>query len=169
MNDTTEVMEMHRGQPPTGGQVSEPPSATLPPTELSDDELREKMRAVREVATRKGFDKLFAPPVEIGTTTLLSDLHLVADAIPPEERVNTWEPTCLQCGTPLGYITATNYIAPGKTHCAACRGKGVEARLAASGISFREINQPLGALSNRDPDGKPYGDDYDRWLAFLRR
>jgi hypothetical protein len=142
---------------------NESPSATAEPT---DAELIAKMNAQREAAKARGLDKLYKPPAQIHTT-LPDDLRKVAEAFPPEP--DEWEPTCLRCRAPLGYVTKRNAYAVGRTECRECREGSLADRLQASGVSYREIDQPLEGLRNHDPDGRPYGPEYDRWLAFLKR
>lgn len=150
------------------------PSPMPPPSEPTDAELRAKMEQLREQARAQGLDRLFSEPVPVEVlnslasvnTKLVDDLALVAASTP---AVDTWEPTCVRCGADLGYTIRRGYYAQGMTECAVCREGSVAERLAASGISYREADRPLSALRNHDPDGKPYGPEYERWLAFLTR
>lgn len=146
-----------------------------PTPEPSDAELRAKMEQLREQAKAQGLDRLFSEPVPVDVlqslasvnTRLVDDLALVAASTPA--AADTWEPTCVRCGADLGYVTRRNSYVAGRTECGTCRAGSIAERLAASGISFREVDKPLSALRNCDPDGKPYGEEYERWLAFLRR
>lgn len=79
----------------------------------------------------------------------------------------TWEPPCLTCHEPIGYVAADGKYT-GATECASCRAGSVDRRMAASGISDRELDEPLDALKGVGPDGKPYT-DFDRWMAYLQR
>lgn len=110
----------------------------------------------------------------VGVTTLVDDLAVVAEAQRRAGFVDylggrdTWEPPCVACGNVIGYTCKLNtYVA--RTLCGACSGESMEDRLRSSGISFRELHQPLSALRNHDPEGRPYGHEYDRWLEFLQR
>ena len=130
----------------------------------TDDELREKLCRAREAA---GVSQSSArEPVQIATT-LREDLQRVAEESGPES--STWEPTCIRCSSPLGYIANRRAYHVGQTECDACRCASLENRLQASGIGVREIDQPLETLRPYDPDGKPYGQEYERWLVFLRQ
>lgn len=71
-----------------------------------------------------------------------------------------WEPECVRCQQPLGYRARKGSYGR-QTECRECRAGSVAARLEASGIGYREINQPLEALVSSGPE-------FDRWLAFLR-
>jgi DNA replication protein DnaC len=148
---------------------NESPSATAEP---SDAELIAKMNAQREAAKARGLDKLYRPAAQIATT-LDEDLRLLGEVEARKAQFlggpDTWEPECVTCKKPIGYTCAKGTYWKGRTLCDVCAGNSLEDRLEASGISFREIAQPLAALRNHDPDGKPYGEDYDRWLAFLKR
>lgn len=156
----------------TTNTTSANPSPMPPPNDPTDDELREKQRMVREEARRRGDDKLFAPARQIATT-LPDDLRLLADVDSKVAEVlsgsDSWEPECVTCHQPIGYTSKRGYYAENRTLCDRCRGDSLDDRLKASGISFREINQELSALRNHGPDGRPYGPEYDRWLAFLGR
>jgi hypothetical protein len=148
-------------------------STTLPPIDwpgctAADREADAiRSREIRERARATGADKLFAPTAPVGTTSLIRDLALVADAQPPGD--GTWEPECITCRTPMGVKARVGYYPAGLTQCAKCKEGSLDDRLRASGISFREINQPLAALRDHDPDGKPYGPEYSRYLEYLGR
>ena len=135
-------------------------------TEPTDEELLEKWNRLKALPEVRALDRAFAPLADVATS-LADDLGLLATSQGPQPE--TWEPECVSCRTGLGYVTKRNTYCAGRTECDACRGESLQERLRASGISFREIDQPLSALRNHDPAGVPYGAEYDRWLDYLGR
>lgn len=129
------------------------PSAAM--TEPTDEELIEKLRKAREIAASMGGMAEYVPERPRGL-----ELHALG------ESAATWEPPCLTCHEPIGYAAPDGkYLAA--TECAKCRAGSIAQRLAASGISDREITQPLDDLKPHAPDGRPY-EDYAKWMTYLR-
>jgi DNA replication protein DnaC len=92
--------------------------------------------------------------------------------------IDMWEPVCVGCGAALGYFAKANSYAAGKTNCDGCSKENLAARLKVSGISYREMRQPLEALVRPSDDPLSAGLDavalrardaeFSRYLTFLR-
>lgn len=110
-----------------------------------------KVAAARKRVTFVYSDLHEQPPkdfVPLGTAlrSAMSGLPLSPGEKGVKPAIEMWEPTCVSCGADLGYKARLSYYAPGRTLCADCSGKGLAARMKASGISHREIDAPLDAL-----------------------
>lgn len=140
----------------TSAEEDRRPSPSQAMIEPTDDELREKLRKAREIAAARGGMAPFVPEPPRGIQT-----HRLPDGIA------TWEPPCTNCHEPIGYLAPDGkYVVV--TECAKCRAGSIAARLAASGISHREISAELNALKPHGPDGKLYSEDWPRWMTYLR-
>lgn len=149
--------------------------------EGKDDEFyRERDRAARQ-RVKFVHDLEVQPVRDLVPITELSQAHVPAvdGEVTLLHPVGRWEPKCVSCGALLGYMTREGSYVAGKTECASCRAGSLEARLRASGISYREMLEPLDALVRPvdDPecqalDAKTLRErtaEFDRYLAFLRR
>jgi hypothetical protein len=133
-----------------------------PLPEPSDEQLRALQESARAEAKRKGVFDLPATPIAE-----------IVRRVPTVDRLESggddddlWQPPCVTCKEPIGYRCRTKtYLA--QTECASCAAGSVSVRLEASGISFSERDEPLAALKPHGSDGKPYGDDWTRYMAFL--
>lgn len=125
-------------------------------TDPTEEELREKLRRAREIAQGMGGMVPFIPE---------QPRDITPHRLP--QTAATWDPPCTACREPIGYTAPEGkYI--GTTECASCRQGSVAARLAASGITHREINARLDDLKPHGPDGRRYSEDWPRWMEYLR-
>lgn len=147
--------------------------------EWTDERLREHADAARQRVTLV-YDLEEQPKREpVALSEITPRIPSAEPTGEPAQAQDSWEPTCVSCGALLGYLARSGSYAEGKTECATCRNGSIATRLTASGISFREIDPPLGALirpcddpANADLDAKTIRErtqEFDRYLAFLQR
>lgn len=126
--------------------------------DMTDEEFAAKFAAAKKRITFTGDDGASAVPIAAET---LPPWVGVAPSGQGDTVEAEWSPECVRCTKPMGYRAKFRTYGA-QTECAACAQGSSESRLKASGISHREIAEPLSSLVSSGPE-------FDRWLAFCRR